>query len=99
MLVHVEIAIGFDLQIETAVFGEQLEHMIEEADSGGDVVLAAAFDLQLAGDLRLLGVSLNGGGSHLSTPSSWLISSSTALAPSACSSETSSSRRSLDGDA
>ncbi len=28
------------------MLGEQLQHVIEEADAGGDFVAAAAFDLQ-----------------------------------------------------
>src|SRR2546428_10918809 len=38
MLVDVEVAFGFQLEVEAAVPGEQLEHMIEEADAGGDLV-------------------------------------------------------------
>ena len=64
VLVHVEIAVGLEREVEAAVFGEQLQHVIEEADAGGDVVAAAAFDLQRAGDPRLFGVALDGGGSH-----------------------------------
>ena len=64
VLVDVEIAVGVKLQIEAAVLGEQLQHVIEEADAGGDVVAAAAFDLERAADLGLFGVALDGGGSH-----------------------------------
>ena len=46
VLVHIEIAVGVELQIEAAVLGEQLQHVIEEADAGGDLVAAAAFDLR-----------------------------------------------------
>ena len=44
MLIHVQIAIGAQLQIEAAVFGEQLQHVVEEADAGRDLVPAAPFD-------------------------------------------------------
>ncbi len=50
VLVHVQIAVGVQLQIEAAVLGEQLQHVVEEADAGGDLVAAAAFDLQRAAD-------------------------------------------------
>ena len=64
VLVHVEIAIGVELQVEAAVLGEELQHVIQEADAGGDLVAAAAFDFERAADSRLLGVALDGGGSH-----------------------------------
>jgi uncharacterized 2Fe-2S/4Fe-4S cluster protein (DUF4445 family) len=64
MLVHVQVAFGVELQIEAAMLGEQLQHVIEEADAGGDLVAAAAFDLERAADLRLFGVALDGGSSH-----------------------------------
>ena len=46
------------------MLGEQLQHVIEEADAGGDLVPAAAFDLERAANLRFFGVALNGGSSH-----------------------------------
>src|SRR5437016_308473 len=100
VLVHVQVAGGFELQVEAAVPGEQLQHVIEEADAGRDAVLSAAFNFELAGDLRLLGITLHDGGSHrASASSSWLISSRTARAPSSLSSAQSSSRRALAGAA
>ena len=44
VLIDVEVAIGIELEIEAAVFGEQFEHVVEEADAGRDFVAAAAFD-------------------------------------------------------
>ena len=40
--------VGLQLQIEAAVLGEQLQHVVEEADAGRDLVAAAAFDLERA---------------------------------------------------
>src|SRR5438445_3470751 len=100
MLVDIEIAIGLEREIEATMLREQLQHVIEEADSGGDPVVSAVFDLELAGDLRLPGVTLHGGGSHrMSASSSWLMSSSTALACSSLNRAQSSSRRALVLDA
>ena len=48
VLIDVEIAVGFESQVEGSVFREQLEHVVEEADAGGDFVAAAAFDGELA---------------------------------------------------
>ena len=58
MLVDVEIAFGRELEIEGAVFGEELQHVIEEADAGRDLVPAAALDAEFAADLRFLCVAL-----------------------------------------
>src|SRR5262245_17326354 len=88
------------MQVEAAVFSKQLKHVVEEADTGRDVVFAATLDLELTRDLCFLRVSLDGGGSHAgSTASNRLISSSTARAPSPCSSAVSSLGRALDGEA
>ena len=34
MLIDIEVALGFELQIEAAVMGEEFQHVIEETDSG-----------------------------------------------------------------
>ena len=36
VLIDVEIAFGFDVQIESAVARDEIEHVVEEADAGGD---------------------------------------------------------------
>ena len=59
MLIDIQIARGLQLQIEAAVLGEQLQHVIEEANAGGDVVAALAVEVQRAANLRLLGVALD----------------------------------------
>ena len=46
MLVNVEISLGPEFQVKPSVLGEQLEHMVEEADPGGDVIIAPAFDFE-----------------------------------------------------
>src|SRR6185436_995117 len=53
MLIYVEIAGRLDLQIETAVPGEELEHVVEEPDSCRDLVAPSAFETDCQGDLRL----------------------------------------------
>jgi hypothetical protein len=52
------------------VLGEQFQHVVEEADAGGDLVFAAAFNAEGAGDLRLFGIALDGGASHEASTSS-----------------------------
>src|SRR5207248_7436599 len=41
VLIDVEIAFGFEVEIETAVFCEELEHVVEEANASRYFVLAA----------------------------------------------------------
>ena len=64
MLIHVEVAFGVELEIEPAVLREKLQHVIEEANAGRNLVAAAAFDLQTARDARLFRVSLDRCPSH-----------------------------------
>ena len=53
VLIDVEVAGRVQRQVEAAVPREQLEHVIEEADAGADVVAALAVDDQPSADLRL----------------------------------------------
>ena len=53
VLVDVEIALTRELEIEAAVAREQLEHVIEEANAGRDLVFAGALDGERQIDLRL----------------------------------------------
>src|ERR1035441_2842862 len=83
VLVDVEIAFGLQGEVEAAVLGEQLQHMVEEANAGGDVIASAAFDFQGAADACLFGIALDGGGSHAANTSGrTLMSSMMAQAPS-----------------
>ena len=59
MLIDIEIAVALEFEIECAVAREQLQHVIEEANAGGDFVLAAAFDGEPDGDARFCGVALD----------------------------------------
>src|SRR6185295_5417626 len=92
VLVDVEITLRLELQIESAMFGEQLEHVVEEADPGRDFVSAAAFNAEPPANLRLFGIALDGRRSHaFNTVSNWLMSSSTAMASCCLSTRTRSS--------
>ena len=59
---------------------EQLEHVIEEANAGEDLVLACAFEHEMAGDLRLFRVAIDACFSHRTVSNSFTLSS-TATAP------------------
>src|SRR4051812_48781820 len=50
VLVDIEVALGRDLQIESTVPGDELQHVIEESDPGADVIASAAVQLQAQSD-------------------------------------------------
>ena len=58
MLVHVEVAAGDEFQIEAAVARDLFEHVIEEADAGINVRLAASIEIELQTDIGFLGFAL-----------------------------------------
>src|ERR1700761_4749742 len=88
MLVHVQIAARRKLQIECAMFRKQLQHVVQEANPGRNLVTSAPFDAQRARYLSLSRISLDPCFSHLSasaaaftSASSSFTSASTANAP------------------
>jgi len=64
VLIHVEVAFGVELQIEAAMFGEELQHVVEETNAGLNLVAAAAFDRERALNAGLLGMAADGGASR-----------------------------------
>src|SRR5713101_9374646 len=59
MLVHIEIATGVHAEIKRAVARNQLEHVVEEADSGGDARFSPSIQIQLKTDVRFVGLAMN----------------------------------------
>ena len=51
--VDVEVAAGFDVQIEATVAGDLIEHVLEERQAGRDSRAPAAVDVDRDGDGRL----------------------------------------------
>jgi len=51
--VDVQVALGLDGQVEQAVLGELVQHVVEEPDAGGDVRLAGAVEVYLDQDAGL----------------------------------------------
>src|SRR5208283_2117205 len=46
MLVDVEVALGFDFEIEETMARETIQHVIEEGNAGGDLAASAAVELE-----------------------------------------------------
>jgi hypothetical protein len=44
MLIHIQITLGGEFQIEASVTRKQLQHVIEKTDTGGDLILPPALD-------------------------------------------------------
>jgi hypothetical protein len=61
VLIDVKVAVALELEVECAVAGEELKHVVEEANAGGDFVLTAAFDDELNVDAGFGGVALDNG--------------------------------------
>ena len=57
--VDVGVALGLDGQVDQRVPAERVEHVVVEADAGGDVGAAGAVEVDLDEDLRLLGLPLD----------------------------------------
>jgi ribosomal protein L12E/L44/L45/RPP1/RPP2 len=59
MLVNIEIAARRNLEIESAMTGKQLEHVIEEANAGGNLVASAPVQVQPDADVSLCGLAVD----------------------------------------
>ena len=59
VLVHFQVALGLDRQVEVAVGREEGQHVVQERDAGGDGGLAPAVQFQFQFHLRLFGAAVN----------------------------------------
>src|SRR5439155_20941278 len=64
MLIDVEVAGGLDLEIESAMTRDQLQHVIEKADPGVNPVASSAVERQPQRDLRLSRAAADYGAAH-----------------------------------
>src|SRR4051812_28618058 len=81
MLIDVEVPLDLQRQIEGAVPGEELEHVIEEADAGADVVTPASFDRQLQADRRFARVAFDQRAAHTTSSKAGIRRSVSATRP------------------
>src|SRR5512145_2995329 len=61
VLIDVDVALSFNGQVEKSVLGQQLEHMIKEADRRVNLPLPATIQRPFDTDVRLLRSALNRG--------------------------------------
>ena len=59
VLVDIDVAFGLDGQVEEAVLGQQLQHVVEEANPGVDLSLPAAVQRPFDTDIRFFGRTMN----------------------------------------
>ena len=62
VLVDVEVAGAGEREVEATVAGEELQHVVEEADAGGDFVDTLAIYAEFEGDLGLSGRAIDSAG-------------------------------------
>jgi division protein CdvB (Snf7/Vps24/ESCRT-III family) len=60
----VQVALGLDRQVDHAVARDLVQHVVEEADAGGELGNAAAVEIEDDADLRFQGVARDVGLPH-----------------------------------
>src|SRR5215472_1295272 len=66
VLIDIEIALGAKMEIESTVASDLLEHVIKEADTGGNVGFATPVEVETKCDVRFLRGAAEDGFSHRS---------------------------------
>ena len=64
LLGRLQITESLDLQVESAVAGDQLEHVVKESDTCGDAVTALSFETDSYGDFCFGGMPFDECASH-----------------------------------
>ena len=68
VIVNMQIAPGAHRHVDERVPGELVEHVIEEADAGGDLGRAGTVEIDLDGDLGFVGLAGHRRLAHVSLP-------------------------------
>jgi hypothetical protein len=74
VVVDVQIALGLECNVDAGMAGEQVEHVVEEADAGRDRRYAGAIEIERDLDVGFLGGALDRAFAHVRTsnpPSSY----------------------------
>ena len=64
VVVDMQVAHRLDRDVDARMPGQQIEHMVEEADAGRDVGHAGAVEVHGDLDVGLFGLALDGGRAH-----------------------------------
>jgi hypothetical protein len=65
VLIDMQIALGLDRQVDPRVARQKIEHVVEKADAGRNLVLALAIEINLHRNLGFLGFAGDFAGTHL----------------------------------
>ena len=68
MPIDLQISAGFDMEVQECVPGEELQHVVQETDAGGDFGLAAAIQFDRDLDIGFAGNAMNRSGSWHGAP-------------------------------
>ena len=66
--IDVQITLGIERDVDEAVLGELVEHVVEKTDAGRDLGGSAAVEIDPALDLRFFGVALDRRDPHRCSP-------------------------------
>ena len=64
VLVDMEVALGADAEVDQGVAGDLLQHVVEEADAGGDFSRAGAVEVDGDRNVGFLGLARDRGAAH-----------------------------------
>jgi hypothetical protein len=67
MLIHIQVALRREFQIEAAVSSKEFHHVVEETDACRNLILSSTFDREGYIYLRFRGLAMEGGLSHTFT--------------------------------
>jgi hypothetical protein len=67
----VQVALGVDVQVDQAVAGDLVQHVVEEGHAGIQLLLAGAIQVDRNADLRLVGIADDFGGSRCRHGRGW----------------------------
>ena len=59
MKIDVEITLGLQIDVDQAVARELFQHVVQETDAGGDLIIPLSVEIYLDRDLGFLGVALD----------------------------------------
>lgn len=62
VIIDMQVAIGFDREVERAVLGEERQHVVKEPNARFDLALAAAVEVERDANLGFAGVALDRSG-------------------------------------
>lgn len=68
MSVHVEVAVSFEREVEAAMTGDQLQHVVEEPDAGADAIPSASVDFKADAHVCFPRPAINGRGTQARPP-------------------------------